>query len=140
MVLNKSMLKNKKGFTLIELIIVIAIIAILAAVLIPTMTNAVNDANVSSTKNNVAGAIGDYEAEYVTVLSSGGANYDAAAAKTAIAKCLGAPEANVIAIAPTAKGTFLVNYDADFHITSVAFWLKSKTYTYTVATKAWVEA
>ncbi|MHB1315053.1 MAG: prepilin-type N-terminal cleavage/methylation domain-containing protein [Christensenellales bacterium] len=34
----KKIRKNKKGFTLVEIIIVIAIIAILAAILIPTMS------------------------------------------------------------------------------------------------------
>jgi type IV pilus assembly protein PilA len=35
---------NKKGFTLVELVIVIAVIAILAAVLIPVFSNLINDA------------------------------------------------------------------------------------------------
>ena len=38
---------NKKGFTIVELVIVIAVIAILAAVLIPTFTNLVKKANES---------------------------------------------------------------------------------------------
>lgn len=38
----------KKGFTIVELVIVIAVIAILAAVLIPTFSNLVRKANVSS--------------------------------------------------------------------------------------------
>ncbi len=38
---------NKKGFTIVELVIVIAVIAILAAVLIPTFASLVNKANVS---------------------------------------------------------------------------------------------
>ena len=38
----------KKGFTLVELIVVIAVIAILAAVLIPTYTSLVKKANVSN--------------------------------------------------------------------------------------------
>lgn len=42
--LNK-MLKNKKGFTLVELIVVIAILGILAAVLVPSISNYVNRAN-----------------------------------------------------------------------------------------------
>ena len=38
---------NKKGFTIVELVIVIAVIAILAAVLIPTFSNVVEKANQS---------------------------------------------------------------------------------------------
>ena len=39
---------KKKGFTIVELVIVIAVIAILAAVLIPTFSNLVKKANMSS--------------------------------------------------------------------------------------------
>ena len=38
---------NKKGFTIVELVIVIAIIAVLAAVLIPTFAGVIRKANVS---------------------------------------------------------------------------------------------
>jgi len=41
---------NKKGFTIVELVIVIAVIAILAAVLIPTFTNVVEKANLSNAR------------------------------------------------------------------------------------------
>jgi len=41
-------MKNKKGFTIVELVIVIAVIAILAAVLIPTFSGVVSKANDSS--------------------------------------------------------------------------------------------
>ena len=41
-------MKNRKGFTIVELVIVIAVIAILAAVLIPTFSGIVNKANESS--------------------------------------------------------------------------------------------
>ena len=44
------MKRNTKGFTIVELVIVIAIIAILAAVLIPTFANLINRANVSADK------------------------------------------------------------------------------------------
>lgn len=40
--------KNKKGFTLVELVIVIAVIAILAAVLIPTFITVIGNANKSA--------------------------------------------------------------------------------------------
>ena len=39
---------NRKGFTIVELVIVIAVIAILAAVLIPTFTNVGNKAKESA--------------------------------------------------------------------------------------------
>ena len=39
---------NKKGFTIVELVVVIAVVAILAAVLIPTFVSVVNKANVSN--------------------------------------------------------------------------------------------
>ena len=42
---------NKKGFTIVELVIVIAVIAILAAVLIPTFSNVVEKAQISAAKS-----------------------------------------------------------------------------------------
>ena len=42
---------NKKGFTIVELVIVIAVIAILSAVLIPTFTGVVKSAKESAAKN-----------------------------------------------------------------------------------------
>ena len=44
---------NKKGFTIVELVIVIAVIAILAAVLIPTFTGIIKMANLSNDKSFV---------------------------------------------------------------------------------------
>ena len=41
-------LNNKKGFTIVELVIVIAVIGILAGVLIPTFSSVINSANESS--------------------------------------------------------------------------------------------
>ncbi len=44
----KKLMKNKKGFTIVELVIVIAVIGILAGVLIPTFGGIINRANESS--------------------------------------------------------------------------------------------
>ena len=46
---------NKKGFTIVELVIVIAVIAILAAVMIPTIASLVNKANQSADEQAVTG-------------------------------------------------------------------------------------
>ncbi len=45
---------NKKGFTIVELVIVIAVIAILSAVMIPTFVGIVRKANLSSDESAVA--------------------------------------------------------------------------------------
>lgn len=45
---------NKKGFSLIELIIVIAIMAILAAIIVPTVINKVQEANESAAQTEVS--------------------------------------------------------------------------------------
>jgi prepilin-type N-terminal cleavage/methylation domain-containing protein len=44
--------KNKKGFTLVELVIVIAVLAIIAAIAIPTVNNVIDSANKSADEAN----------------------------------------------------------------------------------------
>ena len=53
----------KKGFTIVELVIVIAVIAILAAILIPTFTNVVNKAKDSAIQVELKSAITQYISE-----------------------------------------------------------------------------
>lgn len=48
----KLIRKNKKGFTLVELIVVIAILAILALILVPAITGYVGEANKSKNQAN----------------------------------------------------------------------------------------
>lgn len=57
---------KKRGFTIVELVIVIAVIAILASVLIPTFTNVVNAAKKSNALQQARNAYTDYLADYVT--------------------------------------------------------------------------
>ena len=62
-------LKNKKGFTIVELVIVIAVIAILAAVLIPTFSNVIQKANDSADLQKFTNA---YKAALADALSDDG--------------------------------------------------------------------
>ena len=50
-------MKNKKGFTIVELVIVIAVIAILAAVLIPTFSGVIGKANSSARTQEFTNAL-----------------------------------------------------------------------------------
>lgn len=55
---------NKKGFTIIELVIVIAVIAILAAVLIPTFNSVISKANESAAMQEANAALKIVESHY----------------------------------------------------------------------------
>ncbi len=52
---------NKKGFTLIEMLVVIAIIAILVAIVIPTVSNATTKAKEATDVANIRSAVAQYE-------------------------------------------------------------------------------
>ena len=57
----KKVLKNKKAFTLTEMIVVIAIIGILAGVLIPTITGYIKRANQSAASQEATAMFQVYE-------------------------------------------------------------------------------
>lgn len=62
----KKLFKKAKGFTLIELIVVIAILAILAAILIPSITNYITQANISKDQSNARSAYSAETLNYAT--------------------------------------------------------------------------
>ena len=66
----KKVLKNKKAFTLTEMIVVIAIIGILAGVLIPTITGYIKRANQSAAYQEAEAILNVYEV-YETELEAG---------------------------------------------------------------------
>lgn len=57
---------NRKGFTTVELVIVIAVIAILATVLIPTFSNLIGKANQSNALSEANSAFKNYTIEHAT--------------------------------------------------------------------------
>lgn len=60
---------NKKGFSLVELIVVIAIMAILAAIIIPTVTNKIKDANNGSANTTASTIANDIKTEAIGIIS-----------------------------------------------------------------------
>ena len=61
-------MKNRKGFTITELVIVIAVIAILAAVLIPTFSGVVDKAQESAAKQELVAA---YKEAFALAIADG---------------------------------------------------------------------
>ena len=51
---------NRKGFTIVELVIVIAVIAILATVLVPTFGNVIEKANITAAKQEAKNQYTEY--------------------------------------------------------------------------------
>ena len=75
---------NKKGFTIVELVVVIAVIAILAAVLIPTFSGVTTKANKSARDHEAKNAFTNYLADcdanpdkdaYIVITKSGTTYY-----------------------------------------------------------------
>ena len=57
---------NKKGFTLMEMLIVVAIIAVLVAIAIPTFTTSLNKARVATDKANIRSGYASVMADVLT--------------------------------------------------------------------------
>ena len=63
--MNRTM-KNKKGFTLMEMLIVVAIIAILVAIAIPVYNAQMHKARVAADMANVRAYYAELQADYLT--------------------------------------------------------------------------
>ncbi len=77
----KAKLKKSKGFTLIEMLIVVAIIAILVAVSIPMVSGSLNKAKINTDLANQRAAKAAAVITYMTDGESGNYYYDASAGK-----------------------------------------------------------
>ena len=101
-------LKEKKGFTLVELIVVLVILAILAALLIPALTGYIDKAKnksvIAETRQTVMAAQTLYDEEYAKVKTGGTVSFgsedgDKKIALATVAKLAEVDTCNVISIA-----------------------------------------
>ena len=101
-------LKEKKGFTLVELIVVLVILAILAALLIPALTGDIDKAKnksvIAETRQTVMAAQTLYDEDYAKVKTGGTVSFgsedgDKKIALATVAKLAEVDTANVISIA-----------------------------------------
>lgn len=116
---------NQKGFTLIELIVVIAIIAILAAVIIPRFTGFTEKANQKATLSGARTLL-----TAAQTLIADDPTYDPESATVGLAL----KGANVTDLTGTLTGVTItnVNYDTDGLDFDYAYVTGGKTYTATV--------
>lgn len=107
-------LKAKKGFTLVELIVVVAIIAVLTAILVPTIMNYTSDAAKSAANAN-AKTILDSTKIVVSSLDTEGKGIIPAAGKKYITGSKIDAEVNVVIPAADSNGvSFAGTGSADF--------------------------
>ena len=66
----KERMKNKKGFTLVELIVVIVIILVLAAVMVPNLLKYIDRANKANCKADAATILSQVQADYAAMQAS----------------------------------------------------------------------
>ena len=86
---------NKKGFTLIEMLVVIAIIAVLVAIVIPTVTSATQKANAAANAANMRSLLAEASIDYL-----GGKNEETGMVKTTFS---GADVTFTVTTAPVVK-------------------------------------
>lgn len=114
------MKNKKKGFTIVELVIVIAVIAILSAILIPTFAGLTNKANEVKVQEEVRNTYVAYAAENAD--KDGYVEPENVVVTTVAATSAGEP-----ATVTVAAGAYKVNANGTWEKTTAATTVKSAT-------------
>lgn len=125
----KKAKENKKGFTLVELIVVLVILAILAAILIPTLTGYIDKAN---EKKVIAEARMTLMAAQSTLSEYYGKTIDKDTAIAQIDKL-----AEIGTVSGSGVVEYGIKYDASNKVTSFAY--KNGSYGVTYTNGVWNE-
>lgn len=100
-------MKNKKGFTLVELIVVLVILAILAALLVPALTGYIDKANnekvIATTRSIVVAAQTEVSEKYGVVSTTNGKLTGATISKDGDAAATNEVEADKVTMANILK-------------------------------------
>lgn len=116
---------NKKGFTLVELVIVVAVMAVLVAVAIPTVSSIVGEANDAVDQSNaraIESVLKLAEAKAANESDDGTATLDAGDVQTAVAAAkLGItdavfkydPTTGVVSVGSAGSGSITITFAAD---------------------------
>lgn len=124
-----KMKKNNKGFTLMEMLIVVAIIAILIAIAIPTFSSSLNKARVATDEANIRSGYANVMATVLTSDAFDVENNGTGTATFALNK-----DGSVTADTATDPYTTVGSTDADVEIAGVKIeggWGKGEGVTYT---------
>lgn len=108
----KKLFKNKKGFTLMEMLIVVAIIVILVAVSMPVFTSQLEKSRKAADDANMRAAKAVAVAEYLMNETEGQYVYDAATGKLDAFSNRG----NVVRYGKNTDGIIEVNIDAEGNV------------------------
>ena len=127
-------IKNSKGFTLMEMLIVVAIIAVLVAIAIPTFTSSLNKARVATDEANIRSGYASVMAKILTeqIVTNDTTNAGQAADETYVLLVDGTVRKNSETSGMPADYTTVGKNDTDVSIagTKAIKWEKGKKITY----------
>ncbi|MCQ2503780.1 MAG: type II secretion system GspH family protein [Saccharofermentans sp.] len=128
---------SKKGFTLVELIVVLVILAVMAAMLVPALTGYIKKARTEKDYQAASEAlvaaqalVTEYYAKTPEPSTDGAVAYVTGTNISKINDLLGS---NIVTAST-------VTVDANYSITSASFTIGQNVYTYTASTNTWAAA